>query len=527
MKISIKSTSLFINTLSKINVMLGGNNKSFSCCKHYYYLISLSFILLFFFSDFLVLTTGTTLSPSSHTEQNHQQLQQQQLDLDINNIDVNDDSSSSSDSFEFVPTLKPTSEITIISKDTINFTWVSDANYEHKPYYNASISFDNKNWLTFCYYSESNNCVFDSLVSDTTYHFKISDVNYDIPVDKFYSYKTQPDSTSRCILEDGDNACYGNGHCMGNQCICNDGWGGDLCQIKTFNKRRTQDVKPMTTQPIANITMAGMSYSIIVDSLQEYTSQNWKIGNRVEFSQLNWRYSVLEDEAVEIHSSDTIVRKRWLYQADLDDKPSLRQSARINVTFTQYVAIEGVTDNHVVTPPEGGEQCVDWSYYSLIEGDRITALSLIDAGGNMVYGQFPNRAEVDNVPRSVENRFTENKDDGSVNVSSRLPYFEMRALLDPDLNLLVTGGDYSRCRYPSKTRFTLMVTFGFSLGLLLAATSFCLMVKYQQSRIHSKNYHNFQDEEEEEEDVNANDNVEKVTVLNITDQNTNNHNKNV
>ncbi|EGG23578.1 hypothetical protein DFA_05711 [Cavenderia fasciculata] len=223
---------------------------------------------------------------------------------------------------KFYLTLDEPKKVEIISDNdlnTINLHWTSsNGGIVGETVYTPSISYDGVEWFDKCQETKQQSCLFDNLVQNTTYQFKVTTQNsgYTVVSDVFKTLTTLVNSTSSlCTISSGTSVqCSGNGHCVDAMCRCFDGFSGIYCEMTQVPIQNTTTIALDQTNPTVQVTIgSSYTYSLQLDSVVEMDTNNKLVSQPINLDRLTWSLQGPFSQPLNDNNNNNLVIKSWKY----------------------------------------------------------------------------------------------------------------------------------------------------------------------------------------------------------------------
>eukprot|EP01132_Coremiostelium_polycephalum_P005578 gene5578-6944_t len=309
--------------------------------------------------------------------------------------------------------------------------------------------------------------------------FKVKITSTGIPSNEISIVATTPSPSSTpeppipCM---GTPVCSNNGQCINNTCICDNGWYGPDCK-SNFNPQK----------PTTSVNLDEYSTIISIVSLRELNSTK----GQVEFYPLDiWNLEVLTVGSKYRYTSylnnslntSVTVETQFFESATnvtfAGDNISINpQSIKYSITISKYPFKASLNSLQLVMNATLVSETKDSCSIKEIGTDPDTDTLLyikLKVNENSIFGQFFQRAVIDNRTRSVTNQYLDETlktiDSSTANslLGINVPPYEDSAILDPNFYMLVDQKDRSSSATCSKSGLTRAQIAGIVVGSAVA-----------------------------------------------------------
>ncbi|EGG18176.1 hypothetical protein DFA_06843 [Cavenderia fasciculata] len=346
----------------------------------------------------------------------------QNLSLMVNN-DGTDLTLYTQITFYYFPTINSTNSTS--DYESIYLTWISDGGMPGNITYQVSVSNPKSSIqvpLVWCSGANINSCLITGLTSNTEYSvdIKMSSIQF-LPINQTILVSTlQHPNNYTCIDRQGINntiECNGFGECLNRTCRCVNNRVGLYCgTVKPGGGGGNGDggrdwdshVEPSLNNPKIVTNNADIFYQFVVSQIRELdVDQN--IIKSLDLTTLNWEMTNQTNQPTNI--SPLILLNNWIYSTNSDG--SFYNT--IKITFSQYVQQQEEEDDE--------------------EEEETTPKDIrVTFAGQLFY------LAVGSIKYTIEIEgwsFEKSQQHMSYSFITTIPYFNLNAVFDPDLQLMI------------------------------------------------------------------------------------------
>ncbi|EGG18167.1 hypothetical protein DFA_06834 [Cavenderia fasciculata] len=389
--------------------------------------------------------------------------------------------------------------------ESIYLTWISDGGMPGNITYQVSVSNPKSTIqvpLIWCLGSNISSCLITGLTSNTEYSIEVqmSSVQF-LPINQtiFVSTLQYPNNYT-CIDRQGINnsvECNGFGEflpfCGGN------GDGGE----EVADYRVNSHVEPSPNKPKAVVNNADIFYQFVVSQIRELDIDQNIINNSNSNSiyrtiKITFLQYVQQDEEEETTPTSTPkdIPVTFAGQLFYVTVGSIKYTIDIEGwNFgSQLNTLELVTN--ITQPYNDKDQDTTIVNNNIVSTNSTDFTSFVIGTDQLVLGKLINRALLDDIPRKVSNRIvsvplspssssssSESQQQMLYSIITTIPYFNLNAVFDPELQLLVKPNDRSSSSSSSNSwKIVVGVVVGFVVVAAVSVATIFYRIKMNTQR---------------------------------------------